>query len=508
LTSALSTLSQQNGLRSLVGAHQQQDSHELFILLASGISDEFENVLNEREKFRAEGYVGLKSAFQDEAEESTSNPHFNSAASLSHLNPFASTIAQRTSCLKCGYSEAIRLFKNEEFSLNVPERVYSCHLEDCLREMIQIERVEWFCHRCSLRESLDRVKSEIWRLENGDGEKKGKQTISASKKKRIREIKKFQIRLTTGLENNEHEDEFNSSLASLNSSSNVANKGNFKIERVLSTLSTKQIMVVKPPRVLALHLNRSNFSSSSFSGPSKNNCRVFFDEFLDLGRFVVDGQLVLDGRKGISDPEGLEDEISGNHLPIGYKPIWYKLQSIVVHYGGHSFGHYVSFRRRPKLGDGLEEEEELHQDLRDDSQNLNNNTNGVGYDFLNKGANGIPFKHYGEDENWSRISDDSVEKCHLKDVFNQNPFLAFYEKVDQGRIEGAAVREVVNGNGNGKGKGRPNENGNDEEIQLPKGLERLNGVLHEGGRVLERWQQGLKDQRGPSPSYQDEGLVH
>ena len=101
-----------------------------------------------------------------------------------------------------------------------------------------------------------------------------------------------------------------------------------------------------------------------------------------------------------------------------------------------------------------------------------------------------------EDENWDRTSDESVDRCHLNDVLNQNPFLLFYEKVEESQTQSSSTK-MTNGFQNG------------EILNVPKGLERLsNRNLDVGdGRVLERWQEDLKD-RGADRSYQDEGEVH
>lgn len=94
----------------------------------------------------------------------------------------------------------------------------------------------------------------------------------------------------------------------------------------------------------------------------------------------------------------------------------YKLCSLVVHYGSHSFGHYVAFRRRP-------------------SSSLNSFTPlplpsspPENVDFL-PSAEPTPRNPSPE---WYRISDETVEPSRLVDVLRANPFLMFYEKVESG----------------------------------------------------------------------------
>lgn len=540
LSNSLATLSLQNGTRSLMGAHQQQDSHELFLLLSSGIESELIKILKEKERIEEEsntGFRGLLNTLSTSTSPSSTSNTSQTLSQLRNLNPLNSILAQRTSCLVCGYSESIRLFCNEEFSLNVPERTNRYHLEDCFRDFIELEKIEWYCFRCSLRESLDKINTEVWKLENGSGsttsngnvngrhsEKKighdkeeeeaptsntnghlnAENKLTNSKKRKLREFKKIQNKLKLSIEDNLHEDEFHSEALNLS-------KTNFKLEKSLSRNSTKQIMICKPPSLLSIHLNRSNYSYSGY-GPSKNNCRIFFEEFLDLGKFVLDGDsLTLDGRRSISDPEGLlklqpkHQQLNRNGVGIqrkgGYKPIWYKLKSIVVHYGGHSFGHYVSFRRRPSTSSGITSS--LHQDLQDDTYNQNPSTganiSSNGYlddeiDFENKSK---------EDENWDRISDDSVDRCHLNDVLNQNPFLLFYERLETDAQDSSLYQNASLSQSLSVGDDDQKEN------RIPKGLERVSNKVKigEDGRILERWQSGLKS-NGADRAYRDEGEVH
>lgn len=69
-----------------------------------------------------------------------------------------------------------------------------------------------------------------------------------------------------------------------------------------------------------------------------------------------------------------------------------------MHYGTHSFGHYVGFRRKPQ------------------SQIIT---------FDDVGAGWSP----GRDD-WYRVSDETVEVTGLNEVLKANPFMLFYEKFD------------------------------------------------------------------------------
>lgn len=127
-------------------------------------------------------------------------------------------------------------------------------------------------------------------------------------------------------------------------------------------------MVARPPPVLVLHLNRSQYDIvTGMTG--KNYAAVKFPARMDLARLGVvtrhdvdDGSwgLVVDPARRMSGrvprwlvPEGEdgdeavvtdEDECE---TPTGEMEdgVVYDLKSVVAHYGGHHNGHYVCYRK-------------------------------------------------------------------------------------------------------------------------------------------------------------------
>jgi ubiquitin carboxyl-terminal hydrolase 1 len=145
---------------------------------------------------------------------------------------------------------------------------------------------------------------------------------------------------------------------------------NVVLSKTMSRVSTKQIMIARPPRILALHLNRSSYSASAWAA-SKNNRQVLFPEMLDVGAVTLGGSISVDGREAM------------NGARRGAGPC-YRLAAIVVHYGSHAFGHYVAFKR-------------------------------------------VPDASLDDADAWLRISDASVTHASLAHVQCENPFMLFYE---------------------------------------------------------------------------------
>jgi ubiquitin carboxyl-terminal hydrolase 1 len=79
----------------------------------------------------------------------------------------------------------------------------------------------------------------------------------------------------------------------------------------------------------------------------------------------------------------------------------YRIASLIVHFGSHSNGHYVSYRRRPRRGCSK-------KGLLDD---------------------------------WFRISDEDIDKANLQEVLSANPFMLFYERVERSQAGSDATVE-------------------------------------------------------------------
>lgn len=354
LIQVLGKVSQANGMRTLLSAHQQQDAQELALLLLHALDQELGNIQAERGQQLQTEQAGLRGITAP------------SALQLGHLraslgydaanvaNPFRGLSAQRTSCARCGYTEAVRYFSLTDLSLTVPLGVASCTLEQCFAQWAQLEQVEWICHRCSLAATLKRERAEAMRLEQVAAAQSGAAAKAATEGRDCARdhVQRLEYALRQGL----HESEIEES----------AILDGVRLIREPSDQSTKQVMLAKPPRVLLLHLNRSSFAYGSF-GATKNNARVVFPEHLNVAPYTTGAALSTHPTQALSARNGI--------------PCKYRLSAVVTHYGAHSYGHYVAFRRRAG-------------------------------------------------KQWTRVSDERVEACTLADVLAQNPYLLFYERTD------------------------------------------------------------------------------
>ncbi|KAG0286332.1 hypothetical protein BGZ98_005130, partial [Dissophora globulifera] len=198
-----------------------------------------------------------------------------------------------------------------------------------------------------------------------------------------------------------------------------------KLTKVVSRHCTKQVMLAKPPKVLCLHFIRSQYSN--YGTVSKNSCQVNFPEYLDASPFCTSGVLLTKPNLPMSISEqdlerlGYDASRISNHATPKTPPppqhqqhqgVIYRLQSIVVHYGGHSFGHFIAYRRKP--------------------ESMLSKVGAMGFrqDPMRTSRAG---SLYGSDrrmEDWFRISDESVESVTLDHVLRSNPYMCLYERVE------------------------------------------------------------------------------
>lgn len=203
-------------------------------------------------------------------------------------------------------------------------------------------------------------------------------------------------------------------------------------------------MFANPPKALCLHLARSIYHPSGIV--QKNHCQIEFSEYLDLAAYTTNGYLnTADPTASLSSPpptpvlphtrtsrtslvylrnmtnghrfthqhsggDGLnvalmsnkEDRTIQNALPsLSVAPvsraILYRLCAVIVHFGNHNSGHFVTYRRK-KLPTGHEVRSPLN-DLKPKP----------------------PTKFW-------RCSDEVIEEVDLDTVLKSEAYMLFYER--------------------------------------------------------------------------------
>lgn len=411
IINALSQPAPGTGKRSLLfSSRQHQDAQELFQLLSECIKQEAHAVDAEGARDRGLGSFAreLSSGYES---------GFNSIdieTEVASTGVFDGLTANRRSCVTCGYTEAVMHFALDSWQLSLPRTTGVCALSECLEDYTRLEILtDCICRRCSMNATYKRLHEETERLEASA--KKDGSSLSASKKKRLREARKLEARVKSAIDEWRIED----------------NVKDVTMERVFSKVSTKQAMIARPPKDLVLHLNRS-IHYGGHAG--KNPCKVIFPEILDITPYTTSGQLSTQPQAPISTPPPPFRRSTTPTQALFETPrVLYRLAAVVCHYGGHSFGHYVCFRRKPRF-------KPQHQQ--------DSSSPGLGKATLNPPTMACPYgcecvacrtqgpvrdsHQYSPNtgRGWLRISDDNVEECGIERVLAEggSAFLLFYER--------------------------------------------------------------------------------
>ncbi|THH31899.1 hypothetical protein EUX98_g2262 [Antrodiella citrinella] len=276
----------------LFSSREHQDAQELFQLLSESLKKEIAAV--DKESFRDRGLGGMSGG---------------RSSSKIGKSVFDGWTANRRSCRDCGYTEAVMHFAFDNWQLALP-RMSTCTLDYLLRDYTRLEELDdCICRRCSMQATYERLRYEADKLTRAAVAA----DASSSKRRRAREARAMETRVKSALDEGRIEDDI---------------KG-LQMEKIFSRASTKQAMIARPPQDLVLHLNRSIHYGGGDA--ARNNCRVAFNEYLDLTPYTTSGQLSTDPNHPISQPP---------RLATNYPRYIYRLSAVVCHYGNHYAGHY------------------------------------------------------------------------------------------------------------------------------------------------------------------------
>ncbi|KAK9313213.1 hypothetical protein V1522DRAFT_372317 [Lipomyces starkeyi] len=284
--------------------------------------------------------------------------------------PFDGMMSSRVVCLQCGEEQTLKQIPFSSVELSLPSlsssssssssslfNHQSTTLESMLANAVAPEKLDVYCQRCSLIAAEAHLQRLITRASPPPSRSSSPEPQLASKSKPditpILRARRGMI--TAALDKPTIQD---------------ADFEKLKPPRLVSSTKVKQVTISRAPDTLALHINRSEYDAQ-LGIARKNNVHVEFPERIQFGKYVTDQCECVD-------------------------EAWYRLSSTVVHFGSHSFGHYIAYRR--------------------------------------------------VDENsWVRISDGDVQPVGIDDVLSHgNVVLLFYEQeptVDSATFEKEVIEE-------------------------------------------------------------------
>lgn len=381
---------------------QQQDAQEYFSKLMDEV--EKEAALDGKREATHGGLAAIRYPLPDSPEslapevETTEDKAFAASkakASLSQLpdelqstvarNPLEGLLAQRVGCLKCGFVEGLSLIPFNCLTLPLGKQLMY-DIRSCLDEYTALEPIDGVeCAKCTLLQSktqLEKLRNQL--LEEPARELRASaplvsQALKDSVEERLRAV-------------NEALDDKDFSDNTILKKCQVPQKS-----RVSST-KTRQAVIARAPKSLAIHVNRSVFDEMT-GMLSKNHADVRFPLCFSLASWCLGGESRAgDGREGSEHwntnpsesmlPADIDDEERAD-------PNTYELRAALTHYGRHENGHYICYRRH-------------EMNTKADSETSES-----------------------KEAAWWRFSDEEVSAVSEDSVLAQGGvFMLFYEKVD------------------------------------------------------------------------------
>ncbi|OZJ03583.1 hypothetical protein BZG36_03028, partial [Bifiguratus adelaidae] len=283
--------------RQLFISREQQDAQELFQTLSEAVTAElaYAKALS---KSATTDQAGLKWLLQPDAKKHTiqsksvnlndtqgSSSQEKTSTNNFARNPLVGLLASRLSCVKCGYTEAIRHFTFDNLQLTLP-LTSTCSLQGCLRQFVQLEHLsDAHCRRCSLRTTLqstlrevEALKEETIMLEKCMSYSGLEEDVSNSNGAKLIEVRAR----SKQFENNAREIVYR-----LQRNIEEPLPSSIQIVHARNSHLTKQTMLASPPQVLCLHIARTTIHPDGSGRIFKNSSQLLFEEWLDITPIVT-----------------------------------------------------------------------------------------------------------------------------------------------------------------------------------------------------------------------------
>lgn len=373
---------------------QQQDAQEYF----SKVVDQLDREIQQGSRRQTKN-MGLKIAGPEEhvvGAAPTSNvvdeklrPEI--AENPSFRNPLEGLLAQRVGCMQCGYTEGLSLIPFNCLTVPLGAR-YEHYLQECLDQYMDLEPIEGVeCSKCTLLHARGQLRNLIRQLDDDR-----KIPDSPESPDLTNALKGSAQERLQAVEEAIQEGDF--------SEKTLSKKCHIPSKNRISSTKSRQAVIARTPKCLAIHVNRSLFDEHT-GMLRKNYAAVRFPKNLDLNDWCLgtrseDQTDKATERWGINPKESMLPQ-PGEMVDVHGR--YYELRAIITHYGRHENGHYICYRKYPTdvfpahVPDNI-----LEADGEKETS-----------------------------ERWYRLSDDDVQMVSEANVMSQGGvFMLFYEVVD------------------------------------------------------------------------------
>lgn len=388
---------------------QQQDAQEYFSKIMDQLENDVKALWNEDPAPSDPGLTHLPVLSKNNTSDiGHKPPQIPLLAARTIDNPVDGLLAQRVGCLQCGYADGISLIPFNCLTLPLGKQP-SYDIRDCLDSYTDLELIDGVeCGKCTLiraAKQLQHLLSTLPDLSTPSENKLNDDTKRAAYTSRLEAV-------TNALESSSFGD------ATLTKACQIPAK-----LRITST-KTRQAVVMRQPKCLVLHVNRSMFDE--YTGDLlKNHASVSYAARLDLGEWSCgsgsasrNNNIVETSQPCSGLGEGNREEtrqateheqwqmdpaksmlVTPTNTPTETQPTPtqspYCLQALITHQGRHENGHYICYRKLPRNSTPK------HESTSSDEQ-----------------------------EQWWRLSDEQVWEVSEEEVLaQQGVFMLFYERI-------------------------------------------------------------------------------
>ncbi|KAH8664131.1 hypothetical protein BX600DRAFT_463804 [Xylariales sp. PMI_506] len=446
---------------------EQQDAQEYYSKLLDEIEKEAAKLAKAQHK-----PPGLESAVARDDTEDSQHSEDSGYQSLSVLskpssepripkNPLEGMMAQRVACVQCGFFDGLSMIPFNCITLNLGVGRQEHDLFELLDSYTQLEPIQGVeCAKCTLLKA-----QRLLKLLVNSGEEKG--LAAEQLKEPQRRLQAVELAL--------EEDDF--------ADKTLTEGCKISPQHRVSSTKTKQVVIARPPRSLAIHMNRSVFDETT-GHMWKNLSAVKFPRMLDLGPWCLGSadesftardrtlaeneksleKLVSDEEQWISNPR--VSMISGDIYPSKISGPIYELRAVVTHQGQHENGHYVCYRKHAGVPAQVEDAE---------------NTGGEESKPSDEEKTLVDTEVDENTDQWWRLSDESVWEVSEETILGQGGvFMLFYDCVDPHSVLTSELEKADKTHNAGDVTQQPlTERGADAVEAEPSAVRELSDVLND-----------------------------
>ncbi|KAJ9148329.1 Ubiquitin carboxyl-terminal hydrolase 1 [Pleurostoma richardsiae] len=419
---------------------QQQDAQEYYSKLLEEIDKETARAAKTTQK-----PAGLET--DPTRDDSTSSQHSDDSGyqSLSTIskgsvdlkttrNPLEGLLAQRVACIACGHSGGLSMIPFNCLTLSLGLDKTEFDLYERLDSYIHVEAIPGVeCAKCTLL--------KVRRLLNIILERSRSANIPDEN---LQEPLARLQAADTALEEDDFDDE-------------TLKTCKIGPAQMVSSTKTKQAVVARPPRSLAIHMNRSVFNERT-GYMFKNPADVRFPMTLDLGPWCLGSADPLTSQVTANSGDALDEKViatasdyeqwlldpkssmaAGDQHPSKVTGPIYELRAVITHRGRHENGHYICYRKHSRTS--RTEQDEKFENKADQPPQLAMEVDADDVSSLHEQESGKDQPHktlesVNEAESrWWMLSDQNVSQVSEEHVLGQGGvFMLFYDCVDPNSI--------------------------------------------------------------------------